>query len=660
MTISIDIETYSSVDLKKSGVYKYTEAEDFEILLIAVDYGKGSVCWDLTPFTDEKFQDDTDYFSAKYGGLEDFLDGFITDLQDPNITKTAHNAAFERTCLAAFFKIELPPEQWQCTMVKCSNLGLPMSLGAVAKVLGTEQKGAGTALINYFCKPCKPTKINGGRTRNYPHHAPARWAEFVEYCTQDVVAEKAIREKLEWFQIPDFEHELWCLDQRINDAGILMDMQLIHNALTINAEYRSKLVAEAIALTGLANPNSNAQLMSWLNEEQDEEVTTLRKGDVVNLIKGATDDTVKRVLTIRKELSRTSVKKYVAMVNCACKDNRARGLFQFYGASRTGRWAGRLVQMQNLTKWTFGEDLEVMQLARDMVLDNNLEDLELCFGNVIDVLSGLIRTAFIVPEGQHWIVADFSSIEARVIAWLANEKWRLDVFNTHGKIYEASAAAMFHVPIDAVTKDMRQRGKVAELALGYQGGAKALISMGALEKGIAEKDLPGIVTAWRKASPNIVQMWYDFQDCAVRAIEEGGEFSPCKGVKFFKKRGILFMQLPSGRCLSYMRAHTEDGMYGREVRFEGVLENTQWGIIKTYGGSLVENATQAIARDCLAYTMLNVAKAGHNIALHVHDEVGVPGTASLEELCNIMTQPAPWAKGLPLGADGFTSKFYKK
>lgn len=645
MELSIDIETYSSVDLKKSGVYKYTESPDFEILLIACDWGNGSNCYDLLNLTDDT--------SA-------FLDSFITDLQDPNIIKTAHNAAFERTCLAKYFNIVLPPEQWRCTMVKCSTLGLPMSLGAVAKVLGTEHKDTGgKALINYFCKPCKPTKINKGRTRNLPHHAPEKWADFISYCAQDVVAEKSIKEKLSWYEIPDVEHELWCLDQRINDDGILMDMDFIHNALAINAEYRAKLVAEAVALTGISNPNSNTQLMSWLNEEQDEEVTTLRKGDVVNLLNSATDDTVKRVLTIRKELSKTSIKKYNAMVACCCSDNRARGLFQFYGASRTGRWAGRLVQMQNLTKW-YGEDEEVMQIARDTVKQGNLDELELMFGNVIDILSGLIRTSFIAPEGQEYTVADFSSIEARVIAWLANEKWRLDVFKTHGKIYEASAAAMFHVPMDAVTKDMRQRGKVAELALGYQGGANALISMGALEKGIKEEDLPGIVQAWRKASPNIVQMWYDFQNCAIAAVEEGGEHSPCKGVKFFKKRGVLFMQLPSGRCLSYMRAHTSDGKFGRELRFEGVLDNTQWGIIKTYGGSLVENATQAIARDCLAYAMLNVAKAGHKIALHVHDEIACPGTASLEQLCKIMTQPAPWAKGLPLGADGFTSKFYRK
>ena len=653
-TLSIDIETYSSVGIN-SGVYKYTEAPDFTILLIATSYaGEDIQVCDLT--TEHKTMI------------------LLCLLTDPTVLKTAHNANFERTCLAKYFGIELPPEQWECTMVKASMLGLPMKLEQVAAVLklSAQKDSAGKALINYFCKPCKPTKTNGGRTRNLPEHDPAKWTAFKEYCRQDVVVEMAIRERISWFSVPENEQKLWCLDQRINDEGVALDRMLVSNAQLVDADQRNLLLKEAVNITGLSNPNSNTQLMNWLNEHQDagEEVTTLRKNDIPKLIESAIGEHIGRMLCIKQELSKTSVKKYKAMENYIGEDGRARGLFQFNGANRTGRWAGRGIQMQNLPRISLGNSC--LDIARNLTLQRENDQIEMLYGNISDTLSQLIRTAFIPAKGHRFIVADFSSIEARVIAWLANEKWRLDVFNTHGKIYEASASAMFKVPLDKVTKDQRQRGKVAELALGYQGGKNALIAMGALDKGLTEQELQPIVDAWRLASPAIVCMWKSFDEAAIGAVETGSAYPVRCGVpgaafdiRFRTQKGVLFMELPSGRALAYMRPKLKAGKFGKDaLTYEGITQkNHQWGVNDTYGGSLVENCVQAIARDCLCYAMQSITDAGYKIVAHVHDEVicEVPDNfGSLEDVCRIMTQPIPWAGGLPLGADGFEGIYYKK
>lgn len=577
MTIlSVDIETFSSIDLTKCGVYAYTEAPDFEILLFGYAFDDEPIrVIDINLNTDELLPD------------------YVYDaLINPDVIKTAFNANFERICIAKHFGLEMPPEQWRCSSVLALTLGLPTKLEEVAKVMKLQQQKdtAGKNLIRYFSIPCKPTKANGQRTRNRPEHAPEKWAQFKAYCAQDVEVERTIRKTLERFPVLPVEQKLWCLDQRINDGGIRVDPNLVTHAIACDTAYQERRVEEAARLTGLDNPKSVAQLKAWLLETEGLEVESLNKETVPELLKQAESETVKRVLGLRQEMAKTSVKKYQAMDRARCKDDRIRGLLQFYGANRTGRWAGRLVQVQNLPQ----NKLKDLDLARQLLAGGEYDTLELLFESVPGVLSQLIRTAFIPSPGHRFIVADFSAIEARVIAWLAGEKWRLDVFNTHGKIYEASASAMFKVPIEEITKGnpLRQKGKIAELALGYQGGKGALITMGALNMGLDEEELPGLVTSWRKANPAIVQFWWDVEKAAIEAVREKKAVQLHHGLVFSYESGILFIRLPSGRRLAYVRPkiQTNEHFDKPSLTYEGVEQGKkQWGRLYTYGGKLVEN-----------------------------------------------------------------------
>lgn len=647
-TLAIDIETYSSGDLIKGGVYKYAEAEDFTVLLLSYTLNCQLMPGLLDFVTGEGIESDT-------------VANLKKALQNPAIKKTAFNANFERVCLSKFFGIELDPAQWECTMVKASMLGLPLSLDAVAKVLRLQNQkdAAGKALIKYFSMPCKPTKINGGRLRNLPEHAPEKWEAFKQYCIKDVEVEQEIRERISFFEIPEQEKQLYVLDQKINDRGVRIDRTLVKQAVALDIAQREILTAKAIRLTGLDNPNSAAQLKQWLSVELDDEVTSLKKADLPLLKELTNDDAVKEVLQIRAEMSKTSVKKYVAMAKGVCADGRLRGIHQFYGANRTGRWAGRLVQPQNLPK-NYLPDLE---LAREIVRSGDLELLTSMFGNVPDTLSQLIRTAIVAPKGSRLIVSDFSAIEARVIAWLAGEQWRLDVFNGDGKIYEASAAAMFKVPIEDVDKALRGKGKIAELALGYQGGPNALIAMGALTMGIPEADLPEIVRLWRAANKKIVALWYAVQDAAIEAIT-GGAPTQTHGIKFGVEKNILFITLPSGRRLAYWQPSYGRNRYGNDsIQYWGMDQTTkQWCQQDTYGGKLVENIVQAIARDCLAVKLKRLHALNFSVVMHVHDEIvieeNITGFANVVN--EYMSHEINWAPGLPLGAEGYETQFYKK
>lgn len=645
-TLSIDIETFSSTDIKGAGVYKYVEAPDFDILLFAYAFDNEPVHV-------------VDLASGEMLPYE-----VISALKDPVVLKKAFNANFERICISKWLNLYLPVEQWQCTMVHASMIGLPLSLEQVAKALKLEQQKMteGKALIRYFSMPCKPSKANGMRTRNLPEHDAEKWDKFKAYCVQDVVTERAIYDKLAFFRVPDIEKQLWYLDQRINDTGVLLDTELVGNAIEIDNNYRERLTTEAIELTGLNNPNSAAQLKNWIGMETGAEVEKLTKESVPELLAQTDSETVQRVLNIRQEMAKTSVTKYKAMVKAVCSDDRVKGLLQFYGANRTGRWAGRLVQVQNLPR----NELSDIDVARDLVKHNMSEVLEMCFGNVPDTLSQLIRTAFIAPAGSRFIPADFSAIEARVIAWLAGEQWRLQVFATHGKIYEASAAQMFKVPIESVTKGspLRQKGKVAELALGYQGGPNALVKMGALKQGLTEEELPKLVKMWRNANKAIVQYWAYIGNAALDTVGSGESRTLTHNIRMSVERGVFFIQLPSGRKLAYVRPKLVDGKYGPVLTYEGMDQTSkQWKTLETYGGKLVENIVQAVARDCLAEALLRVDAAGYKVVMHVHDEIvcEMPyGSGSVEELNNIMGQPIPWAKGLLLKADSYETEYYKK
>lgn len=689
-TLAIDIETYSPVDISKEGVYKYVQHPDFAILMLAY-----------------AFDDEPARIVDLACGEELPLDVFRA-LHAPYTELTAHNAQFERTCINKFFNYAIPPERWSCTMVHASMVGLPMALGQVAIVLKLAQQKdtEGKALIRYFCVPCKPSKANGGRTRNLPAHAPEKWQKFKDYCVQDVVVEREIRNRISFYEISDTEKALYCLDQRINDRGVLVDHDFVENAIAIDAQHRATLVAEASALTGLSNVNSVTQVKAWLEAEIGEDIATLRKDDVTNLLGSTDSESAKRMLEIRRELSKTSIKKYAAMLACEGADGRARGLLQHYGAGRTGRWAGRLIQVQNMTK---NDDRIDIDIPRTLVAQGNADMLDLLYSSIPDMLSQLVRTSFVAAPGNRFIVCDAAAIEARIIAWLADEQWRLEVFKTHGKIYEASAAQMFKVPIESIDKKnpLRQKGKISELALGFGGGTPALEAMGALRMGLTEDELQPLVDAWRKANPGIVALWKIMERAAIEAVETGQRVHACHNVHFYTQKGVLFMQLPSSRCLSYMRpqikintlvqiTYVEDAskvyekgkkrtlnaamaagvvrtgiaVYSGEpfnvksLSYEGMNQTTkQWQRQPTYGGSLTENACQAIARDCLADAMTRVDAAGYKIILHVHDEIvmEVPeGFGSLEEVEAIMSEPLPWAPGLPLGADGFESKYYKK
>lgn len=658
--LSIDLETYSSVDIMTSGAYKYVESPDFEILLCA--YALNGETVTLIDRTD---------VNNNYNVLHmDNSNNFTKALFNPSILKTAFNANFERLCLSKHFNTVIPVDQWQCTSVFALTLGLPGSLAMVGQALrlaeDKQKLATGKALIKYFCCPCAPTKVNGGRTRNLPEHAPEKWEQFKEYCIQDVEVERTIRGKLLRFPPLPEEQRLWNLDQKINDTGVRVNQTLINNAIECNGLYQEKCLIEATELTGLANPNSPTQLKKWVGEREGVELLSFTKADVSGLLKTSTSKEVKRVLELRQEMSKTSVKKYDSMARAVCKDSRTRGLLQFYGANRTGRWAGRLIQVQNLPK-NFLEDLDY---ARNLLLAGDYETLELLFGSVPDVLSQLIRTAFIPANGNRFIVADFSAIEARVIAWLAGEGWRMEVFAGHGKIYEASASQMFHVPIELI-KDgnpeyaLRAKGKVSELALGYQGGAEALKKMGAIAMGLTEEELPAIVKAWRKANPAIVKLWNMVGNKAMQAIRDKSTVDFKYGMQFIYESGMFFIKLPSGRKLAYARPKIEKNRFDQDgITYEGMNQETkQWGKVDTYGGKLVENIIQAIARDCLRETMFRVDDEGYNIVMHVHDEVIVDcpnGFGSLKHLTDIMAEPIPWAPGLLLKGAGSELNYYKK
>lgn len=642
-TLSIDIETYSETSLKSAGTYRYAEDPAFTILLFACSIDGGPVTvYDLT--------------------VENLTAEIVAALTDPAVEKRAYNASFERICISAYLKTYLPPEQWFCTMVHGAYAGLPFGLDLVATVLKLPvgKLTEGKALIKYFCTPCKPTKANGGRTRNMPWHNAEKWQRFIEYNGQDVVLEMQAYDKIKFVEIPEIERDYWALDQRINDRGVLLDTRLITQAMGIDSQNETDLIIEAKRITGLQNPNSGAQLKEWLN------VTSLTKASVKELIdapKGTHTPLVKRVLQIRQELAKTSNKKWAAMLDCISADGRARGLIQFYGAGRTGRNAGRRIQPQNLPGIQLNDtDLHT---ARQLVQAGDAETLDMLYGNIPDTLSQLIRTAIVAEPGKLLYVSDLSSIEARITAWLAGENWRLEIFKTHGKIYEASAAQMFNLKIEDITKPLRQKGKIAELALGYQGGTGALITMGALNMGLTEAELPDIVYKWRAANKRICLYWRIINDAALDAVRDGAKITTPKGIVFQVIKGVLFITLPSGRKLAYLRPRIEMGQYGEVVSYEGVIQATkQWGRISSYGGKWVENIVQAIARDVLMVGMDRVDKAGYPVTLNVHDEIVVEGDnfkeTGLKHITSLMAAPIKWAPGLPLGADGFVSKYYKK
>ncbi|MBP0958411.1 MAG: DNA polymerase [Oscillospiraceae bacterium] len=660
--LSIDLETYSSVDIRKSGLYKYVQSPDFEILLFAYGVDGGEV----------KIVD--------LAAGEIIPRDICEALTHIDITKRAYNAAFEWYCLSKFLGLSdqrrnMWLRQWRCTMLHGMYLGYPGGLAAVGEALGiAEDKkklSIGKALINYFCKPCKPSKANGYRTRNLPHHAPEKWELFKEYCRQDVVTEMTVENNLSWFPVPESVQHEWELDLRINSFGVKLDTELIEGALAVSEAITAELMSEAANITGLDNPKSVAQLKKWLEAETDSEIDNLSKETVSDMLKaGVPQPHVQRMLELRQDLSKSSVKKYTAMEKAICEDGRARGLIQFYGANRTGRWAGRLIQVQNLPR-TYIENLS---LARDYVKEKNIFMLKFTYGDVPDTLSQLIRTAFIPSEGNKFAVADFSAIEARVIAWLAGESWRQEVFATHGKIYEASASQMFHVPIERIKKGnpeyaLRAKGKVAELALGYQGGTGALINMGALKMGLLEEELPEIVSAWRSANPRIKDLWQSLENTALEVVQNctaagthglyfSRECDPLNGIDF------LVIQLPSGRKLYYPQPVIMENKFGRPaIHYMGVGDSGKWMQLSTYGGKLTENVVQAIARDCLAVTLHRLENAGYQTVMHIHDEavVDCPAEcADLDTLCNIMKQPMPWAPGLILNADGFIGDYYKK
>lgn len=647
--LAIDIETYSDIDLKRSGVYPYAASPFFEILLFAYAVDDGEV----------KIVD-----LAKGEELpQEILEG----IKDEKVIKSAFNAAFERVCLSCYLGEYLSPKGWRCTAVQSASLSFPFSLEGVGHVLHLEKQklGEGKELIKYFSMPCKPTKANGYRTRNLPHDEEEKWELFKEYCKRDVQVERLISKRLSRYPLSLKEQEAYELDQEINDRGVLVDMNLVNSAIAMDELFKGAALNKAKNLTCLENPNSPTQLKTWL-KNRGMEVDSLSKKSVEELMalkgeRSERDASIKEVLNLRLQLSKTSIKKYEAIERSACLDKRVRGLFQFYGANRTGRWAGRLVQVQNLPQ----NHLKNLDLTRSLVKEGNFHSLNLLCDNLPGVLSELIRTTFIPKENHTFLVADYSAIEARVIAWLAMETWRLEVFKTHGKIYEASASKMFKVPMDSITKDspLREKGKVAELALGYGGSVGALTAMGAFEKGLTAEELPGIVEAWRRANPNITKLWWNIGKAAIRVITRGGQVQVGR-INLFYQDGIMFITLPSGRKLSYVRAKVLEKDQGRKViTYEGLETSKKWTSLQTYGPKLVENIVQGIARDLLAEAMASLSKAGFKIVMHVHDEVVIETPKdgdSLEDICKIMKITPTWARGLTLDVDGFQCDYYKK
>ena len=648
-TLFVDTETYSATDIRSAGSYKYMEDEAFEVLLLPY-------AWDDDPVYVLDLTDPADHEE-----LQDVLAG----LKDPDVIKVAHNSAFERRAYHRAFGFYQPPEQWVDTMILCAMNGLPMSLEAAGAALGLEEQKIkeGTALINYFCKPCRATIANGGRTRNLPHHAPDKWERFKEYAKRDVEVMRTIYQMLQYFPIPNFERELWATDARINERGVMVDTELAEAAIAVDDAFTEEHTAEMQKLTGLDNPNSVAQLKEWFLTVGIE-IESLNKETVGDLKKKVTDPTTKRVLELRQLLGKTSTTKYKAMTNAACEDKRVRGLLQYYGAGRTGRWAGRLVQVQNLPQ----NHLDDIADVREIVRQRDLETLELCYDSVPDVLSQLIRTAFIAKEGHTFLVADYSAIEARVIAYLAGEQWRMDVFANGGDIYCSSASQMFKVPVEkhGVNGHLRQKGKVAELACGYGGGVSALKAFGAEKMGLTESEMQDIVTQWRLASPTIPSLWRRIEDAAVEALARPG--TRCKVTRggtgkictFWRDRYALRCSLPSGRLLTYWNARLDET---GKICFMGQNQTTrQWEKIDTWGGKLVENVVQAFARDCLAVAILRLEQAGFDICFHVHDEIvaEAPDGSRWEDMAEIMGRPIEWAPGLLLRADGYQTKFYMK
>lgn len=652
--ISIDIETRSSVDIGKAGLYKYAQSEDFAVLLFAYSVDGSAV----------------QIIDLMCG--EEIPEEIKSALNDPAVIKHAYNAAFEWYCLnQAGYTTGL--DQWRCTMAHGLYCGYPAGLDAVGKAIGLPQDkqkmAVGKALIRYFCVPCKPTRTNGGRTWNLPKHDEDKWNLFKEYCKQDVVTEQEILRRLDQFPMPEVEEYQWRLCVQMNAYGVKVDSALIDGALYIDQISTGRLTEEAIALTGLENPNSAAQLLTWL-QDNGTSTDNLQKATVSDLLARELPETVRRILEIRQQLGKTSIKKYVAMDTAKCKDERVRGLTQYYGANRTGRWAGRMVQMQNLPR----NYLKTLDNAREVVKKKNYEGIKLLYGNVPDTLSQLIRTAFIPSEGHKFVVADFSAIEARVIAWLAGEQWVNEVFATHGKIYEATASQMFGVPVEKIVKGnpeyaLRQKGKVATLALGYQGGTSALIAMGALNMGLTEDELPDIVQRWRCANPRIKDLWYSVENAAVAAMQTA-QPQGIRGLIFSIEGDLLYGQvfltvtLPSGRKLYYPKPFLKENQFGKmAVHYYVVGQQTKkWGIESTYGGKMTENIVQAIARDCLAVTLSRIDRKGLQVVFHVHDEVIIdaPMETTVDEICDLMAEPIPWAPGLILKGAGFEGNYYMK
>jgi DNA polymerase len=646
----VDTETYSSVDLSKAGLYKYMEAPDFEILLLPY-------AWDDEPVRVLDLLDPTD---------REELPDIIAGLQDPNVLKIAHNNGFERNAYRRQFGHYMPPEEWDDTMILCAMNGLPMSLDAAGEALNLPQQKLkeGKLLINYFCKPCKPTVANGGRTRNLPEHAPDKWARFKEYAKVDVVAMREIHKLLGRFPIPEWERKVWALDARINERGVMVDTELAKAAIDVDEAFTAEHSAEMQKLTGLDNPNSVAQLKDWL-EGVGVSVDSLNKATVADLRTSVPDPTTRRVLELRQLLGKTSTKKYEAMTAAACEDSRVRGLLQYYGAGRTGRWAGRLVQVQNLPQ----NHLDDIGLVRELVRDRDLATLEMCFDSVPDVLSQLIRTAFVAKPGHTFLVSDYAAIEARVIAYLAGEKWRMDVFAQGGDIYCSSASQMFKVPVvkHGVNGHLRQKGKIAELACGYGGGVGALKAFGADKMGLTEDEMTDIVTQWRQASPTIPRLWREVEKAAKRALENPGRSFKVWGwddsitvCTYRRDANALRCRLPSGRILSYWDARLDtEG----SIIFMGQNQTTRkWEKTETWGGKLVENIVQAFARDCLSMALLRLDEAGYQTTFHVHDEIvaEAPEGSRWEDMAEIMGRPIEWAPGLLLRGDGYDTKFYMK
>ena len=665
--MGIDIETYSSAPLPRCGVYRYCDAPDFEILLFSYAF------------------DDAPVKTIDLARGETLPKEVLLALEDPNVLKVAYNAQFERVCLSKYLGHWLDPHQWRCTMVMAASLTLPGRLADVAVALGTTEKKMeeGKELIRYFSSPCKPTKANGGRTRNRPSDAPEKWAVYKQYNAQDVETERAIRKALEKYPLPEQEWAYYALDQQINDRGVRVDKQLVKNAIAADAVFAQAAYQRAKELTGLENPGSVMQLHGWLRE-RGVQLSTLLKKEVQRKLAemdedaqpdAQADEAAREMLRLRLEMSRSSIKKYEAMARCVCKDGRIHGMFRFYGASRTGRFASQIVNLQNLRR----NDMEDLALARSLLREGRAEELSMLYASAADVLSELVRTALIARKGCRFIVADFSAIEARVLAWLAGEEWRLKVFEEGGDIYCASASQMFHVPVEkhGINGHLRQKGKISELALGYGGSIGALQAMGSREMNIPDEELKPLVDGWRKANPRIVQFWRSVGDAAMKAVRERTTVRAGK-VTFCCKDGVLFAKLPSGRTLAYIAPRLETGRFGSAVITYQSYDKTEkaadeeeeapvtrrWQREETYGPKIVENLTQAIARDLLCAAMMNLEAAGYRICMHIHDEAVIEmpiGQGSLEEACRFMAIAPVWAEGLPLRADGEDDlSFYRK